>query len=415
MFLEFFYYLRNCGMQVSTQKWLDLLQALKLGLHGSTMKGFYFLCRCILCKSEEEYDLLDEGFARFFQDAYFYADGDVREEISEQMKEWLEHPTVLSENIKSEEDVPDLLRNFDQEEIEKRLKEQLEQQKEEHNAGYRYVGTAGVSPFGNAGFNPNGIRVEGRSEEQRAIRVAGRRSFRDFRKDHVLSIRQYQMAFRILRKYSTDNLYEKELDIDETIRDTCNRGGLLQIHEQRPRKNKIQVLFLMDCGGTMSPYQQLCSRLFQAVSKSNHFKNLDIYYFHNCPHEVLYTSPTLEDEYEVLTEDVLKRCSSQYKVIFVGDAYMELGELNYHPLFVTEKNKGYCGLDWLKAFKEQYRNLVWLNPMTGQESNVFIGDGSASYDIIRKLFPMYPLTSSGLEKAMKHLMGAGRSRNEAVL
>ena len=410
MFLEFFYYLKGKGMQVSVQKWLDLMQAFELGLHDCSMNGFYRLCRSILCKSEEDYDLFDESFVEYFQDAYFYADGDVREIISEQMKEWLNNPGASPVPSKSEEDVPDIMKNFDQEEIEKRFREQLENQKEEHNEGYHYIGTQGVSPFGNAGFNPNGIRAEGVSRQHRAIRVAGKRTFRDFRKDNILSIRQYQMAFRILRRYSNDNIYEPELDIDRTIQDTCSKGGLLQVHYQRPRKNNIQVLFLMDSGGTMSPYQQLCGRLFQAVSQSNHFKELKIYYFHNCPHEVLYTSPTLEDEYEVATVEVLRKCTDRYKVIFVGDAYMEMGELKYRSPFVTERNRGYCGLEWLREFKKRYKDIVWLNPMMDQESNRFIGGGDESYGIIRDMFPMYPLTPSGLERAMKHLMGTGKYR-----
>lgn len=404
MFLEFFYYLRSRGLHLSTQKWLDLMEALHRGLHGSSMNNFYILCRAILCQSEEEYDLLDESFAQYFQGAYVYEDGEEQERISKEMKAWLEHPEVSLGRFRSEEDVPDLMKNFDQDEIEKRLKEQLLSQQEEHNEGYRFVGTKGVSPFGNAGFNPNGIRVEGVSEERRAIRVAGKRKFRDFRKDNTLSIRQYQMAFRILRQYSSDEQSEWEPDIDQTVQDTCRRGGLLSVAYKKPRKNNIQVLFLMDCGGTMSPHQKLCSRLFQAVSKSNHFKDLKIYYFHNCPHGTLYTSPTLEDAYEVPTDEVLRKCPPKYRIIFVGDAYMEMGELNYRPLFGTEQNRGYSGLDWLNEFKGRYRHIVWLNPMTDQENNIFIGGGNVSYGIIRELFPMYPLTPSGLEQAMKHLM-----------
>lgn len=405
MFLEFFYTLRAGGLKVSTRQWLDLMEALKLGMHGSSMKGFYLLCRAILCKSEEEYDLLDVCFSQYFQGMCTGAYEERVEEISKEMKKWLTDPTVFSEIDRSKEDVPDLLRQFDQEEIEKRLKEQLMEQKEEHNEGYRYVGTGGMSPFGNAGFNPNGIRVEGNSEERRAIRVAGRRTFRDFRKDDTLSIRQYQMAFRILRQYAKDELSEPELDLEATIQETCSRGGLLKVCYERPRKNRIRVLFLMDCGGTMSPYQELCSRLFQAISKSNHFKDLKIYYFHNCPHGMLYTSPTLEEPYGVPTEEVLQRCTPDYRVIFVGDAFMEMGELTFRPLFGTENQRGYCGLDWLERFRKRYRCMVWLNPMTDQEDNIFVGDGRESYSLIRSLFSMYPLTTLGLKQAMKYLMG----------
>lgn len=158
----------------------------------------------------------------------------------------------------------------------------------------------------------------------------------------------------------------------------------------------------------MSPYQKLCGRLFQAVSKSNHFKDLKIYYFHNCPHGTLYTSPTLEESCGMPTEEVLRLCTPDYRVIFVGDAFMEMGELTFRPVFCSENQKGFCGLDWLERFRKRYRHTVWLNPMTDQENNIFVGDGRESYGLIHSLFPMYPLTVPGLEQAMKHLMGAGK-------
>ena len=159
----------------------------------------------------------------------------------------------------------------------------------------------------------------------------------------------------------------------------------------------------MDSGGSLDPYRQLCSRLFQAVSRSNRFKDLKVYYFHNCLDEFLYTTPTLEEPYEKYTLDVLKQCDKDYRVILVGDATMNMSDLTYHPPQPTYKNRGYCGQDWLNYLNRRYRHVVWLNPYTKPRDN-FFGDWGKTYDIIADLFPMYQLTLSGLEQAMKKLM-----------
>ena len=224
------------------------------------------------------------------------------------------------------------------------------------------MGTHGISPFGNSGSNPNAIRVGGKPMSRSALRVAGQRTFQDFREDNVLSIRQFQMAFRRLCRYSEQAGVEEELDVAKTIHDTCQKGGILQIRYKKPRKKHIKVLLLMDSGGSMGPYSQLCSQLFQAASRSNRFKDLKTYFFHNCVEEYLYTNPTLEEQYAVSTQKILRECGGEYKVILVGDAAMDMSDLTFHPLETTQNNQGFSGQDWLRAILQQCPYAVWLTP-----------------------------------------------------
>ena len=405
MFNDFFYQLRSQGVDVSTTEWLTLMDALRMGLHGSTLLGFYNLCRAVLCKSETEYDKFQQAFLAFFDDANLYEDGEIRDNISDQIMDYVNNPGRKGPRLirKTAEDITDEMKNWDRAEIERKFRHRLENQKKEHNGGYIYVGTHGISPYGNSGSNDNAIRVGGASQKRTALRVAGKRDYKDFRDDNVLDIRQFQMAFRLLRRFASQDGAQEEFDVEQTIRDTSQKGGVLQIRYRKPRRNTIKVLLLMDSGGSMAPYSSLCSRLFQAASRSNRFKDLKVYYFHNCPSEYLYTNPTLERPCEVATRDVLKQCCGDYKVIFVGDATMEMGDLTYHPYKTTYLNQGFNGLDWLKQFRSQYPHTVWLNPYT-RPGLLFFGDWGRTYDIISSLFNMYPLTVTGLEQAMKKLM-----------
>ena len=313
MFAAFFYLLRQRGLHVSLNEWMTLLEGMEKGLHHSTLTGFYHLCRAIVVKNETEFDHFDQIFLEFFKDVPYTG------ELPEDLLDWLNHP---SEDLKRT--IADLrAAGFPDETLEellKMLEERLKEQTEEHNGGNYWVGTQGRTPWGNSGWHPNGIRIGGQSMHRTAMMVAGERKFRDFRKDNKLDTRQFQMAFRILQRFSNQNGAEDEFDIDETINQTSKKGGILQIRYKKPRRNTIKVLLLMDCGGSMDPYSQLCSRLFQAASRSNRFKDLKVYYFHNCIEEYLYTSPTIEKEYAVSTLKVLRECDKDYRVIMVGDA-----------------------------------------------------------------------------------------------
>ncbi|MCF2662349.1 vWA domain-containing protein [Pseudoflavonifractor phocaeensis] len=393
MFEDFLYLLRRNGLKISLTEWMSLMEALDKGLHGSSFTGFYHLCRCLLVKSEADFDLFDRSFLEYFQDVPF------QQELPQELMNWLEHPNGPMGEY--DELQAELNQSLSHTEIEVMFRERKKEQREAHNCGTHWVGTHGMSVFGNMGMSPDGIRVGGPSEHHRAFRVAGERRFRDFRKDAVLDTRQFQVALRKLRQFSgLVDLPPTEFDVDNTIQDTAENAGNLKVRYKRPRENTVKVLLLMDSGGSMEYYGTLCTSLFHAVSKSGHFKSLDIYYFHNCVYTRLYKDPIIDPHQAVPTEWVLSNHSGDWKIIFVGDAQMDPSELEGR-IYGQAADRPQSGLEWLKLFREQYRNIIWLNPGDRPEWGE---EWSYSYDTIADLFPMYPLTVEGLEDGMKKLL-----------
>lgn len=395
MFTAFFYLLRSRGLKVSMNEWMTLMEALDKGLHQSSFTGFYYLCRSVLVKSEADFDKFDGAFLEFFKGVEFEG------ELPPELMDWLTNP---KEKPGDQFDMERAMQNewISQAEIQKMFLERLEEQKEEHNGGSYWVGTGGVSVFGNSGFSPRGIRVGGEGGKRRAFQVASERKFRDFRQDNTLDTRQFQMAFRRLRQFSAKAEEAKtEFDIDGTIRETCDNAGKLKVVYDRPRKNTVKVLLLMDSGGSMDYYSRLCSMLFQAVSKSNHFKDLQVFYFHNCIYSKIYTDPQLRPKSVIPTEWILKNLSSEYKVIIVGDAQMEPSELLDPSYYNYGARDNITGIEWLTRFREKYPHLVWLNP---SERPYWGSWWAKTYDIIRKDFDMYDLSIDGLNAALKKLM-----------
>lgn len=394
MFAAFFYLLRSRGLDVSLNEWITLLEGLDRGLHRSTLTGFYRLCRAVAVKSEAEYDRFDQAFLEFFQGVPWEG------ELPEELLEWLNHPAEdLGRTIEE-------LRNqgFPDETLEellRRLEERLKEQTEEHNGGSYWVGTQGRSPFGNSGWHPGGIRIGGQGLRRTAVAVAGERKFRDFRRDNTLDTRQFQTAFRLLRQLSvqTDGS-ERELDVDGTVRDTCDHAGTLQVRYKKARKNTVKVLLLMDSGGSMEYYAGLCSMLFQAATGSNHFKELRTYYFHNCIYDRLYETPRLLGE-GVPTEWVLKNYGGGYKVIIVGDAAMNPYELRERHYDWLRGAYGPSGLEWLNRLRGQYPYLIWLNPEPMPARPDY---WSQTHCQLARMFHMYDLSAEGLEHGMKRLM-----------
>ena len=395
MFVAFFYLLRQRGLDVSPNEWMTLLEGMEKGLHKSSLTGFYHLCRAIVVKSEVEFDRFDQVFLEFFKDIPFNG------ELPEEMLEWLEHP---SEDLKRtiEELMTAGFPDETMEELLKLLQERLEEQDAEHNGGSKWVGTQGRTPWGNSGWHPNGIRIGGQGRYRTAMAVAGERKFRDFRKDNTLDTRQFQMAFRLLRQLSVQTeSVDKELDVDSTIHDTCENAGSLQVRYKNPRKNTVKVLLLMDSGGSMEYYAGLCSMLYQAATKSNHFKELHTYYFHNCIFSSLFQGPQLWRSGEVPTEWVLQNFDSSYKVIIVGDAAMNPYELREKQFQWGKGTYAPSGLEWLERFKKQYPYLIWLNPEPMPAKPDY---WSQTHYQLGQIFQMYDLSAEGLEKGMKRLM-----------
>ena len=403
MFDAFFFLLRQYGLDVSTTEWLTVQQALALGLHGSSLTGFYDLCRAILCKSESEYDKFDQAFEEYFYDVFYTATGRLRDDLPEDVLAMLQRPNrpdplQYTHTLEEEAQLAALRRRAMEEQEGTPIYEDSQAQLE----GEVFDGSHNIRPDDLPQGNPEIIQVV-RKPRRKPGHALPLWNFKDFREDNVLNIRQFQMAFRRLCLYSDQFGPEVELDIQRTVHDTCQKGGLLQIRQKKPRRNAIKVLMFIDCGGTMTPYHALCSRLFQAVSRSNRFKDLKIYYFHNCIDEYLYTNPTLRLKYEVSTKKVLRECDKDYKVIFVGDATMDVNELLYPPAEVTRNNQGFSGQDWLNYILKRYRSTVWLTPVLRKKGSC-MGTWGAAYDIITDLFQMYPLTVKGLEDAMEQLM-----------
>ena len=395
MFTAFFYLLRAKGLKVSLNEWMSLVEAMDKGLHGSSFTGFYYLCRCILVKSEVDFDKFDGAFLEFFKDIKF------SDELPQELIDWLENP---KDKPSLDYDLDRAMKNekISQSDIQKMLLERLDEQKEEHNGGSYWVGTGGVSVFGNSGFSPRGIRVGGSGGQRRAFQVASDRKFRDFRQDNTLDTRQFQVALRKLREFSSRlDSSELEFDIDGTIHQTCDKGGTLHIEYKKPRKNTVKILLLMDSGGSMDYYSHLCSALFQAVSKSNHFKDLQVFYFHNCIYSKIYTEADLNPQSTIPTEWILNNLSSEYKVIIVGDAQMEPSELLESSYYRYGARDEVSGIEWLTRFNEKYPHIEWLNPSSRPNWG---GWWAKTYDIINKDFEMNPLSLEGLNTALKKLM-----------
>ena len=400
MFTNFFFALRKEGVPVTIVEWLTLIEALSLGLAGADLSQFYTMARSILVKSETHFDQYDVAFAKFFDGV-----DNLPPNVYEQVHKWLQNPK--SGEFFTEEERKKLLSLLGQPNIKKlqeALERRLKNQKKEHHSGKRMIGTGGSSAFGHSGFlkNPKltAIRIGGQSQARTAVKVSAMRRFEGYRSDETIGIRQFEMALRKLRQFSTRFDGKKdELNLDETINETCKNAGSLKIVWDRPRKNTVKLLVIMDEGGSMHPYADICSRLFSAVHKSTHFKDVRFYYFHNCIYDALYdTNRNL-----IKTKDILKRFGSDYKVIIVGDAAMAPYELLFpHGIITWEKSNEETGLTWLKRVAKKYPYSVWLNPL--QKKAWEAPEISNTIPYVRGVFPMYELTLEGLDKAIKKLM-----------
>ena len=399
MFTDFFYFLKDHGMDVSLSEWLSLIDALDRGLCGSSITGFYYVSRMILLKSENEFDKYDLLFDEYFKG--IHADID---DISDQMRKWLDKSDFV-EVTKEMELQKNLIEGeanpIDNEEVLEKFRERQKEQESEHNGGNQWIGTMGNSSFGNLGGHMGGVRIGGTTGYQSAFQVIGERKFRDFRNDGVLDNRQFMVALKKLRQYSTRlDVPKTELDINGTIDKTCNNGGCLQIVMERPRKNTVKLLLLMDSGGTMIPYSSLLNELFQSVNKSNHFKDVKTYYFHNCIYARLYNTPECENGDWIETEWIFKNLDSDYKVIIVGDAAMAPEELYSKTGNYRGPNDGLSGYEWLMLMKKHFKRIIWLNPK--------MAPGNAPWreaeTAVKGVFRMNRLTVDGLKEGMTYLM-----------
>ena len=397
MFYKFFNSLKKNGLEVTLSEWLTLQQALDAGLCESSLTKFYYVARSILVKSETEFDKFDLAFEETFKSVQ------METEISKNMLRWLDKPEMNELLHETDKEYLNKVESFelDKDDVEKKYKQRLKDQDSEHNGGSYWIGTMVKTSFGNTGGNIGGIRVGGATGYQSAFQVVGARKYRDFRDDRVLTGRQFMTALRKLRQFSSRlDIPKTELDIDSTIDETCNNGGVLQIVMDKPRKNSVKLLLLMDSGGTMIPYCDLLNELFQSVHKSNHYKEVKTYYFHNCIYSHVYNTPGCENGDWIETEWMFRNLDKDFKVIIVGDAAMAPEELYAKDGNYRGPNGGYSGHEWLMRLRRKYKRVVWMNP----KMSLVPAPWREAETAIKEIFPMLPLTVDGLDRGMEILM-----------
>jgi len=393
MLIDFFYTLRAAKVPVSVREYLTLLEALQAEVVGPTnpdacsMDDFYFLARTALVKDEKHFDKFDRAFAAYFKGVEMIAD--FTKPIP---ADWLrqEMERILSEEQKA--NAPKL----DWDELMDTLKKRLEEQKERHEGGSKWIGTGGTSPFGNGGQNPQGVRIGGKGGGKTAVKVWEQRAYRDYDDTQELGTRNIKVALRRLRKFAREG-NELELDLPDTIRSTAANAGWLDIKMIPERHNNVKVLLLMDVGGTMDEHIQRVEELFSAVK--GEFKHLEFYYFHNCVYDFMWKNNRRRYAEKFPTWDIIRKYNKDYKLIFVGDATMSPYEI-LQPGGSVEYNNEEAGAEWLQRLTHAFPKFAWINP---EPQGVW--QYRQSISIVQQLMGqrMYPLTLKGLEDAMRML------------
>jgi uncharacterized protein with von Willebrand factor type A (vWA) domain len=393
MLIDFFYTLRAAKLPVSVKEFLMLLDALKANVVGPSnpdacsMDDFYYLARTALVKDEKHFDKFDRAFAAYFKGADSIAD--FTQPIP---ADWLrqELERLLSEEQKAK--APKL----DWDELMETLKKRLEEQKERHAGGNKWIGTGGTSPFGHGGHNTQGIRIGGQGGNKSAVKVWDQRAYRDYDDTQELGTRNIQVALRRLRKFAREG-NELELDLGHTIRATAANAGYLDIKMVPERHNHVKVLLLMDVGGTMDDHVQRIETLFSAVKSE--FKHLEFYYFHNCVYDFMWKHNQRRYAEKFSTWDIIRKYNKDHKLIFVGDATMSPFEI-LQPGGSVEYSNEEAGAEWLQRLTHAFPHFAWINPEPQG-----LWEYRQSIGIIQQLMGqrMFPLTLKGLEDTMRLL------------
>jgi uncharacterized protein with von Willebrand factor type A (vWA) domain len=388
MFFNFVDELRAAGIPASFKEHLVLLEALDKDVIEQTPEAFYYLSRATFVKDEGLLDRFDQVFNKVFKGILT----DYGQQPVEIPEEWLK---AIAERYLTPEEMAQIEALGSWEEIMETLKQRLEEQEKRHQGGNKWIGTGGTSPFGNAGYNPEGVRIGGEGKHGRAIKVWEKREFRNLDNTRELGTRNIKIALRRLRRFAREGAAE-ELDLEATIDGTA-RQGWLDIHMRPERHNAVKVLLFLDVGGSMDPHIKLVEELFSAATSE--FKNLEFFYFHNCLYEGLWKDNRRRYSERTPTWDVLHKYGHDYKVIFVGDAAMSPYEIS-HPGGSVEHFNEEAGAVWLQRVTHVYPATVWLNPTPERQ-----WEYSASTRLIQELMngSMYPLTLEGLDDAMREL------------
>ena len=389
MLINFFYMLKRANLPVSVKELLDLLSALESNLAFASVEDFYLLARTCMVKDEKYYDRFDRAFGAYFKNLENIDD------IIEALipEDWLRQEF---ERHFSEEEKAKIESLGGLEKLIEEFKKRLEEQKERHEGGNKWVGTGGTSPFGHGGYNPEGIRIGGPGGKGSAVKVWDERQYRDLDDSVEIGTRNIKVALRRLRKFARQGSAD-HLDLEDTIRCTARNAGLLDIKMVPERRNAVKVLIFFDIGGSMDPYVRLCEELFSAAKTE--FKHLEYFYFHNCLYDYVWKDNRRRKEQQIKTYDLLNKYSSDYKVIFVGDASMAPYEIA-SPGGSVEYHNEEPGSAWMRRMSNTFDKLVWINPV--QEKH---WQYTPSILMLRELIDdkMFPLTLSGLEKSMSTL------------
>ena len=389
MFFQFFDELRSAKIPVTLKEYLALMEGLSKGVIDLKVDDFYYLSRTALVKDERNLDRFDRVFAHVFK-------GLERLEgmqISQLPEDWLR---ALTEKFLTADEKKLIESLGGWEKLMETLKKRLEEQKERHAGGSKMIGTAGTSPFGAMGYNPEGVRIgQDKGRHGSAVKVWDRREYKNLDDTVELGTRNIKVALRRLRKWARTGA-EVELDLPGTIRETANKG-YLDLKLVPERHNQVKVLLFFDAGGSMDAHIRTCEELFSAARSE--FKHMEFFYFHNCLYESVWKDNRRRHNETMSTWDVLHKFPHDYKVVFVGDATMSPYEITYPGGSVEHWNEE-AGAVWLQRVTEIYEHAIWLNPVSEQH-----WEYTPSVGLIRQILSnrMYPLTLAGLDAAMREL------------
>ncbi|WP_421704470.1 vWA domain-containing protein [Aliiroseovarius sp.] len=392
MFLPFFETLRANNVPVSLREYLAFLEGMKAGLVTYEVEGFYYLARAAMVKDERNLDKFDRAFAQSFEGLDQISLDQVLEAV-DIPEDWLRK---MAEKHLSEEEKAEIeaLGGFDK--LMETLKERLKEQEGRHQGGNKWIGTAGTSPFGAYGYNPEGVRIgQSESRHQRAVKVWDKREFKNLDGDVELGTRNIKVALKRLRNWARDGAHD-ELDLDGTIRATAEHG-YLDVKTRPERRNAVKVLLFLDVGGSMDPHIKVVEELFSAARAE--FKHLEYYYFHNCLYEGVWRDNTRRWNAQTPTWEVLRTYGPDYKCIFVGDASMSPYEIAYRGGANEHWNEE-TGQVWLERAREQWPDNLWINPLPERHWRY-----TQSVQMIDQIFEgrMVPMTLEGIDRGMREL------------
>ncbi|MFO1176368.1 MAG: VWA domain-containing protein [Paracoccaceae bacterium] len=392
MFLPFFATLRTAGIPVSLREYLAFLEGMSAGLVTYDIEGFYYLARTAMVKDERHLDRFDQAFAASFKGLETITPEQVLNAI-DLPRDWLEK--LIERTLTAEERAQvQALGGFDK--LMETLRQRLAEQQGRHQGGNKWIGTAGTSPFGAYGYNPEGVRIgQDQGRHGRAVKVWDRREFRNLDDTVELGTRNIKVALKRLRRWAREGA-DEELDLPGTIRATAEHG-YLDVKTRPERHNAVKVILFFDVGGSMDPHIRVVEELFSAARAE--FKHLEYYYFHNCLYEGLWRDNRRRWDEQLPTWEVLRTYGGDYKAIFVGDASMSPYEIA-HPGGANEHWNPESGQVWLARARQQWPANVWLNPLPER-----YWPHTQSVGMIRQIFDgrMFPLTLDGIGRAVKEL------------